>query len=91
MDREKTKGPLKRGPNKVKALFPPGDFIALGTKSARTETSEVKVTPKVLGSSSSSSERKRESSSSSSSSSGIPTKKTKTCTCSTNYTNWEIK
>lgn len=77
MDREKTKGPLKRGPNKVKALFPPGDFIALGTKSARTETSEVKVTPKVLGSSSSSSERKRESSSSSSSSSGIPTKKQK--------------
>ncbi|XP_023242494.1 integrator complex subunit 1-like [Centruroides sculpturatus] len=76
MDREKTKGALKRGPNKVKALFPPGDFIALGTKSARTDTPETKVTPKVLGSTSSSSERKRESSSSSSTS-GIPTKKQK--------------
>lgn len=32
MEREKGKSSQKRGPSKVKALFPSGDFIALGSK-----------------------------------------------------------
>ncbi|XP_077510798.1 integrator complex subunit 1 [Amblyomma americanum] len=62
MEREKGKGSQKRGPNKVKALFPSGDFIALGSKQRSTpDVPEPKppVKQATLSSASSSSERKR--------------------------------
>lgn len=62
MEREKGKGSQKRGPNKVKALFPSGDFIALGSKQRSTpDVPEPKppVKQSTLSSTSSSNERKR--------------------------------
>ncbi|XP_002435477.4 integrator complex subunit 1 [Ixodes scapularis] len=63
MEREKGKGSQKRGPNKVKALFPPGDFIALGSKQRATAADIPEPKPSAKSSSlsgaSSSTDRKR--------------------------------
>lgn len=61
MEREKSKGSQKRGPNKMKALFPSGDFIALGSKqrSSTADIPEPKPPAKSSSMGSSSSERKR--------------------------------
>lgn len=62
MEREKGKGSQKRGPNKVKALFPSGDFIALGSKQRSAPDVPEPKTPvkqSSLSGAGSSSERKR--------------------------------
>lgn len=62
MEREKGKGSQKRGPNKVKALFPSGDFIALGSKqrsAADVPEPKTPVKQSSLSGASSSGERKR--------------------------------
>lgn len=63
MEREKGgKGSQKRGPNKVKALFPSGDFIALGSKQRSAPDVPEPKTPvkqSSLSGATSSGERKR--------------------------------
>ncbi|XP_064459431.1 integrator complex subunit 1-like [Ornithodoros turicata] len=61
MEREKGKSSQKRGPNKVKALFPSGDFIALGSKQRSADVPEPKPSSKSssLSTAGTSGERKR--------------------------------
>ncbi|XP_013788345.1 integrator complex subunit 1-like, partial [Limulus polyphemus] len=70
---------MKRGPNKPKALYPSGDFIALGSKTSRTlDIGESKSAPKSpLSASGSGVERKRDGSSSGGPSTSLPSKKPK--------------